>query len=287
MADRAPAGRPARRHLPPPGKRSLLEANEAVQKLLFKAQVDRNEVTGEQDPTVRLIDFDNPERNCFHAINQFRVDTPGRVRPFIIPDIVLFVNGLPLVVIEAKIGSATTADPMHEAFTQLARYRDAREETRAAGLREGEPRLFYPNLLLIRTCGEAADFGTISSGPEHFYAWKNIWPEQYAAIAPPLGDGACAGGAGPGPAQPAGAARRAAHLHRLHGPAQRQAGQGRRPLPAAPCRAPDRGTPAQGQDADAERSGVVWHTQGSGKSLTMVFVGRMLRASRDLKDIKI
>ena len=36
-----------------------------------------------------------------------------------------------------------------------------------------------------------------------------------------------------------------------------------------------------------ERSGVVWHTQGSGKSLTMVFVGRMLRASRDLSDIKI
>jgi type I restriction enzyme, R subunit len=164
--------------------RSLLEANEAVQKLLFKAQVDRNEVTGEQDPTVRLIDFDSPERNRFHAINQFRVDTPGRVRPFIIPDIVLFLNGLPLVVIEAKIGSATAADPMQEAYTQLARYRDAREETRAAGLREGEPRLFYPNLILVRSCGEAADAGTISSGPEHYHAWKSVWPERSPRPAP-------------------------------------------------------------------------------------------------------
>ena len=93
-----------------PGK-GLLDANEAVQALLFKAQVDRNELTGEKDPTVRLIDFANPERNTFHAINQFRVDTPGCVKAFIIPDVVLFVNGLPLVVIEAKIGDAEHRKP--------------------------------------------------------------------------------------------------------------------------------------------------------------------------------
>lgn len=67
--------------------RTLLEANEAVQALLFKAQVDVNEGTGERDPAVRLIDFHNPESN------QFRIDTPGCVRQFIIPDIELFVNG--------------------------------------------------------------------------------------------------------------------------------------------------------------------------------------------------
>ena len=56
-----------------------------------------NEVTGEQDPVVKLIDFANPANNQFHAINQFRVDTPGCVKQFIIiPDIVLFVNGIPL-----------------------------------------------------------------------------------------------------------------------------------------------------------------------------------------------
>ena len=101
---------------------------------LFKAQVDLNEVTGEADPIVQLIDFAHPERNVFHAINQFRVDTPGCVKAFIIPDIVLFVNGVPLVVIEAKIGDANTANPMHEAFVQLLRYRNARPETARAGL---------------------------------------------------------------------------------------------------------------------------------------------------------
>ncbi|HEU4921466.1 MAG TPA: type I restriction endonuclease, partial [Burkholderiales bacterium] len=169
-----------------PGK-GLLDANEAVQALLLKAQVDRNELTGEKDPTVRLIDFANPERNSFHAINQFRVDTPGCVKRCIIPDVVLFVNGLPLVVIEAKVGDANTANPMHEAYVQLARYRDARPETAQAGLREGEPKLFYPNLLCVRTCGEAAEFGSITSAPEHYYSWRNIWPDHYAAITPPLG----------------------------------------------------------------------------------------------------
>lgn len=153
--------------------RTLLEANEAVQALFLKAQVDVNEITGEPDPVVRLIDFAHPERNVFHAINQFRIDTPGCVKGCIIPDIVLFVNGIPLVVVEAKTGDANTANPMHAAFEQLLRYRNGRAETVAAGLREGEPRLFHTNLLLIRTCGEKAEFGTITSGHEHFYAWKS------------------------------------------------------------------------------------------------------------------
>ena len=110
------------------------------------------------------------------------------MKGFIIPDVVLFVNGLPLVVIEAKVGDANTANPMYEAFVQLQRYRDARPETARAGLREGEPKLFYPNLAVIRTCGEAAEFGTISSAPEHFYSWRNVWPEQYADIDAPLGE---------------------------------------------------------------------------------------------------
>lgn len=66
--------------------RTLLEANETIQALLFKAQVDVNELTGEADPVVRLIDFKTPENNQFHAINQFRIDTPGCVKDFIVPD---------------------------------------------------------------------------------------------------------------------------------------------------------------------------------------------------------
>ena len=74
-------------------QRTLLEANQAAHELLIKTQVDVNETTGEVDPVVRLIDFHHPERNRFHAINQFRIATPGCVREFMVPDIVLFVNG--------------------------------------------------------------------------------------------------------------------------------------------------------------------------------------------------
>jgi len=133
--------------------RTLLEANHAVHELLLKTQVDVNEATGELDPVVQLIDFHHPERNQFHAINQFRIETPGCVREFIIPDIVLFVNGIPLAVVECKKGSATCANPMQEAFVQLQRYMRRRADTERAGLKEGEPRLFHTNLLLIRSSG--------------------------------------------------------------------------------------------------------------------------------------
>jgi type I restriction enzyme R subunit len=96
--------------------RTLLEANQAIHELMLKAQVDVNEITGEADPVAQLIDFRHPERNQFHAINQFRIDTPGCVRQFIVPDIVLFVNGIPLAVVECKKGSATCANAMQEAF---------------------------------------------------------------------------------------------------------------------------------------------------------------------------
>ena len=266
--------------------RALLEANEAVQALLFKAQVDVNELTGEPDPVVKLIDFAHPERNTFHAINQFRVDTPGCVKEFIIPDIVLFVNGIPLVVIEAKIGDATTANPLHAAFEQLLRYRSARPETAAAGLREGEPRLFHSNLLLIRTCGEKAEFGTLSSGHEHFYAWKDIWPESRRSYTPPLGvereqERMIQGLLAPDTLldvlrtctvfmdTDSGKRVKVVCRYQQYRAAQRiveRLRTGKTPL---------------------DRSGVVWHTQGSGKSLTMVFVARMLRASTQLIDFKI
>lgn len=266
--------------------RTLLEANETTQALFLKAQVDRNEVTGEADPVVKLIDFARPERNQFHAINQFRVDTPGCVKSCIIPDIVLFVNGIPLVVVEAKIGDPNTANPLHAAFEQLLRYRNGRSETIKAGLREGEPRLFYTNLLLVRTCGEKAEFGSISSGHEHFYAWKDIWPESNQAYTPPLGV----------------EREQEKLIQGLLAPATlldvlrtctvfMDTDSGRRIKVV--CRYQQYRAARKIVDrlragmTPESRSGVVWHTQGSGKSLTMVFVARMLRAASDLEDFKI
>jgi type I restriction enzyme R subunit len=262
--------------------RTLLEANEAIQALLFKAQVDANELTGEQDPVVKLIDFANPANNQFHAINQFRIDTPGCVKQFIIPDIVLFVNGIPLAVVECKLGSPTCANPMHEAFVQLQRYRNAREATREIGLKEGEPRLFHNNLLLIRSSGAEADYGTITSGEEHFYAWKTLWPEDDEGLN-----------------------KKNSQQRLIQGMLSREnllrilrtcsvfmdTDSGKRIKVVAryqQFRAAGKIIERLRNGATPmERSGVVWHTQGSGKSLTMVFLARMLRASRDLNDYKI
>lgn len=266
--------------------RTLLEANEAVQALFLKAQVDRNEITGEPDPVVQLIDFIHPERNQFHAINQFRIDTPGYVKKCIIPDIVLFVNGIPLVVIEAKIGDATTANPMHAAFEQLLRYRNGRNATAAAGLSEGEPRLFHTNLLLIRTCGEKAEFGNITSGHEHFCAWKDIWPESNRNYTPPLEVEREQERLIQGLLVPATLldVLRTSTVFMDTDSGKRVKVICRYQQYRAAHRIIER---LRTGKTSEERSGVVWHTQGSGKSLTMVFVARMLRASQDLADFKI
>ena len=263
-------------------QRTLLEANQVVHALLIKAQVDVNERTGEVDPVVRLIDFQHPQRNRFHAINQFRIDTPGCVRAFIVPDIVLFVNGIPLAVAECKKGSATCANPMQEAFVQLQRYMRRRPETEAAGLKEGEPRLFHSNLLLVRSSGAEADYGSISSGAEHFYAWKTLYPAADAqADAMSAQQRLVAGLLTPANLlqvlrtctvfMDTDAGTRVKVVCRYQ--QFRAAGKIVQRL-------------RSGQTPD-ERGGVVWHTQGSGKSLTMVFVARMLRASTDLNDFKI
>jgi type I restriction enzyme, R subunit len=265
---------------------TLLEANEAVQALYLKAQVDLNDITGEADPVVQLIDFAHRERNVFHVINQFRIDTPGCVKSCIIPDIVLFVNGIPLVMVEAKIGDPNTANPLNAAFEQLLRYRNARPETVAAGLREGEPRLFYSNLLLIRTCGEKAEVGTITSGHEHFSAWKDIWPEGRRSYKPPLGiereqERLIQGLLAPDTLLDV---LRTCTVFMDTDSGKRVKVVCRYQQYRAARRIFER--LRIGKTAE-ERSGVVWHTQGSGKSLTMVFVARMLRASSDLADFKI
>ncbi len=262
--------------------RTLLEASEAVQALLLKAQVDVNEVTKERDPVVRLIDFHHPENNRFHAINQFRIDTPGCVKGFIIPDLVLFVNGIPLCVVECKKGSETCANPMQEAFVQLQRYMRKRKDTELMGYREGEPRLFHSCMMVMRTCGIEADYGTISSGEEHFHSWKTLYPKDDEARE----------GMNAQQQLIAGMLNRANLLQMLRSCSvfmDTDSGSRVRVV----CRyqqfrAANRILARLRTGGSAlERSGVVWHTQGSGKSLTMVFVARMLRASQDLNDYKI
>src|SRR4051794_6958758 len=96
----------------------LIEANEEATRLLLEGFGVEGEAgtLGGRGRTVRFIDFDRPERNEFLLIRQFRVDG----REVIIADLVLFVNGIPLVVIECK--SPSINDPLGAGIEQLLRY---------------------------------------------------------------------------------------------------------------------------------------------------------------------
>lgn len=273
-----------------PAGNTLIEINRNLLHFIlrdgeWKPTVDENTITEEQNPDVHLIDFEHPERNHFLAINQFRIDTPSRVKDHIRPDIVLFVNGLPLVVVECKDSNVFTANPMYEAIKQLRRYSDQREETHEAGLKEGEPKLFYTNQLMIATDGDEAQFGTITSTDEFYYAWRDIYPEKYQHYSPPLGK----------------AREQEILIQGLLAPeilldvirnctifmvTGKQ-------LVKVVCRYQQYRAMLKiierlrNGSSPEERSGVVWHTQGSGKSLTMVFAIRKIRSCDDLKDYKI
>jgi type I restriction enzyme, R subunit len=271
----------------------LMEANQIVTKKLIgqtRVVVGRNERTGEEYPEVRLVDWAHPERNRFIAINQFRIDTPGRVKPFIIPDIVLFVNGLPWAVVECKLEGSdpTGANSMDEAFRQLMRYSDLRDDpdARAQGLREGEPRLFHANQLLVRTCGEQADVGSITAtDDEYFYPWQEIWPLELRDYTPPLGVERPQERLVQGLLAPEILLDVVRHCVLF----MQVAGSTVKVIPRyqqyrAMRKIIDR---LLGRDGTGERSGVVWHTQGSGKSLTMVFTVRRMRTTPGLSDYKV
>jgi len=267
------------------GTQKLLPANEECLSRLFKWQVDENTVTGEIDPVVKIIDFDNWEANEFIAINQFRIETPGGVKEFIIPDVVLFVNGLPLVVIECKEANGYESDPMHEAIEQLRRYADLREDTIAAGLKEGEQRLFWTNQLLVATHDEDAKYGTITSSEDYFFQWKSIYPDEIPYIDSVIGVHRPQEMLVQGMLQP----DRLLDMLRsftlfMDAGDKRIKAICRYQQYRAVNKIIER---MRAGESSLERSGVVWHTQGSGKSLTMVFLVRKLRRKEDLKDYKI
>jgi len=96
--------------------------------------VSENRQTGEANPTVRIIDYEHPEKNNFTAVCQFKVRILG-TEHYIIPDIVCFLNGMPVVVIECK--SPKVKEPMAEAIDQMMRYSEQR-----GAKREGKPFAF-------------------------------------------------------------------------------------------------------------------------------------------------
>ena len=163
----------------------LIEANQEVTALLLTGTtVDGVEGRdGGRGQTVHFIDWEYPDRNEFLAINQFRVDEPGgQTHKFVVPDVVLFVNGIPLVVIECK--SPYITDPAVEAIDQLQRYANQRVRIHDD---EGNERLFHSNQFVVATYFDRAMVGTFTSEGEHFAEWKETEPVSREAVAAELG----------------------------------------------------------------------------------------------------
>jgi len=261
---------------------NLIENNKKVWELLLEnTTVSRNETTGEISPTVRYIDFDldKLDSNSFLAISQFKIKVPG-TEHHIIPDIVLFVNGLPLVVVECK--SPKIKEPIAEAIDQLMRYSEQRNEGR-----EGNQELFYYNHFLVTTCRQQAKFGTITTHIEkRFYRWTDPYPYTLNDLEH--------SGTSPNDQQRliAGMLDKRNFLDLLRnftifgaddkGKTIKIVGryQQFRAVKLAVKRLLEGRNPG-------ERSGIIWHTQGSGKSLTMMFMVREMRRHLHLQSWKV
>lgn len=136
---------------------NLLANNEAFHKLITEG-VDVKGRKGEQIKTFKvwLIDFQNPENNDLAAVNQFTIIENHQNKR---PDIIIFVNGLPLVVIEIKNATDEKAD-LKAAYNQLMTYKQT------------IPSLFNYNSFLIVTDGWFAKAGTITCDWSRFSGWK-------------------------------------------------------------------------------------------------------------------
>lgn len=136
---------------------TLLANNEAFHKLLTEGvDVKGREGTENKTFKVYLMDFENPLNNDFVAVNQFTIVEKHTNKR---PDVILFINGLPLVVIEIKNATSENAT-IKNAFDQLQTYKQA------------IPSLFNYNSILIATDGWFAKAGTITSDWSRFSGWK-------------------------------------------------------------------------------------------------------------------
>ena len=227
-----------------------------------------------------VVDFDEPDANTWSAINQFTVSENGNTRR---PDIVVFVNGLPLAVIELKNPADENAT-IWSAFHQLQTYK--------AEL----PALFACNAVLLVSDGLQARLGTLSAGREWFKPWRTIGgqelaPAFYTELQVTI-EGVFEqhrflsmlrdfivfeddGGA---------LVKKMAGYHQFHavtaavGETLRAAALQQETRRIAETGGRYEAGIQPGGDPGDRRIGVVWHTQGSGKSLTMAFyAGRIIR----------
>ena len=257
--------------------------------LTFGLPLSVNTAHGQDSRNVRFFDFDRPEG----GLNEFVVTTQFRVRRgnekssdeddqrVIKPDLVLFVNGIPLVVMEAKSPSLLDVWKS-QAVRQMRRYQEAGPEWHGAGA----PELFHYNLLCVAHCGAGAAYAAIGAPENAYFEWKSVAPYSEDEVRERFG------------VEPQGQAQLivgmlapATLLDILRDFVVYEPEQGRlvkklpryqqyRAVKTAMRRILSESRPE-------ERGGVVWHTQGSGKSLTMLWLATKIRREPRLANADI
>jgi type I restriction enzyme R subunit len=244
---------------------NLLENNRAFHDLLlFGVPVELSKKGEVRTLRLRLIDQEQPGNNSFIAANQFVVQSE---RHTIRPDIVLFVNGLPLAVLELKNPTDENAT-MDRAYEQLQNYKNKASE------------LFRCNVALVISDGMEARIGSLTAGLDRFQPWRTIDGEKHDDFGRAELEVLIKGAFEPSRlldlafdftafemADGVVKSKKLAGYHQFHAV--------RRALVS---------TVKAAAEGGHRKGGVVWHTQGSGKSLTMLFYVRQLQLARKLKN---
>ena len=248
---------------------SPTEANQGIYtSLTYGIALEQDRGDGRKSHTVRFIDFDEPEHNEWIVTQQYRVR--GAMKD-IIADVVVFVNGLPLVVIECK--SPTVGDGWKaEAVAQLRRYQEADDQWR----QQGAPKLFETAQILIATCGQRAVYGTVGTPERYYFEWKEPHPLSAEDLAKKIGREPTAQDillyALLEPRNLLDIVRNFVVFEVEGGRTVRKLARYKQFM--AVNKAMQRIRTAANASS---RGGVIWHTQGSGKSLTMLWLALKLR----------
>lgn len=143
---------------------TIYEANKAIYKMLCDGFVLNREDRTQKDLYIQLIDFEAPENNIFKAVNQFEIQ--GINNQLRIPDGIIFINGIPVVVLEFKSAVKENTTIM-DAYKQITiRYR------------RDIPELFKYNAFIVISDGANNKYGSFFSSYDFFYAWRKVNSED-------------------------------------------------------------------------------------------------------------
>jgi len=252
----------------------LLHNNEEFHRLLVeKVKIPYQQNGYERSHEVALIDFENPTNNQFLVVNQYTIIENNQNKR---PDVLLFVNGLPLVVIELKNAASENAD-IKSAYQQIQTYKAI------------IPSLFTYNAICILSDGLECKAGSVSADLSRYMTWKTADGIKEASRFKPQLETLLKG-----MLQPATLLDLVRNFIVFEKSKKEDTKTGLiqiqtvKKLAAyhqffAVNKAVHSTINASGENGD-KRGGVVWHTQGSGKSLSMVFYSGKLITSSEMKN---